>query len=117
MRQNLKSAIKAFLKKGAQAEYLADEAVKPTKETQYVRIVRKLSERNCISPADCLRRPFITTKLSTRIGEIEDKTGIVFDRKRDPETRFMTYSCFTVDDLEALRARFLPEYKPLSNKR
>lgn len=108
-----------FLKgrKAAQAQHLADEAVKPTKETQYVRIVRVLSKCNRITPADCLRKPFITTKLSTRIGEIEDKTGIVFKRDRDPETRFRIYSCFTVDDLETLRAFFLPEYKPLDSSR
>lgn len=104
-------------RKAAHIENLATEAEKPTKETQYVRIVRQLSKRNRISPADCLRRPCITTKLSTRIGEIEKKTGIVFVRKRNPETRFMEYSCYCVNDLETLRATYLPEYKPLDSSR
>lgn len=89
------------------------------KETQYVRIVRLLSQNNRISPRDCIRNAagMITTKLSTRIGEIENKTGIVFNRKRDPKTRFMVYSCYSVDDLETLRAAYLPEYKPLNSDR
>ena len=101
-------------KKAAQIEHAPE---KPTKETQYVRIVRLLSKRNRISPADCLRYPCITTKLSTRIGEIENKARIIFKRERNPETRFMEYSCYTPDDLELLRAMYLPEYKPLDNSR
>ncbi len=98
-------------REAAQASYAP---VKEYKDTQYVKIVRLLSERKRISPADCLRYPCITTKLSTRIGEIEDRTGIVFKRERDPETRFMTYSCFTTEDLVTLCETYLPECNPLN---
>lgn len=98
-------------REAAQASYAP---VKEYKETQHVKIVRLLSKYNRISPADCLRRPCITTKLSTRIGEIEDRTGIVFKRERDPETRFMTYSCFTPDDLITLCQIYLPECNSLN---
>lgn len=99
-------------REAAQASYAP---VEEYKETQHVRIVRFLSKRNSISPRDCIRYiPWITTKLSTRIGEIEDRTGIVFKRERDPETRFMTYSCFTPDDLITLCQIYLPECNSLN---
>ena len=99
-------------RKAAHIEHLATEAETPTKETQYARIVRLLDKRGTISPQDCLRHPRVTTKLSTRIGEMERKTGIAFVRGRDPETRFRTYACANSADLETLKSYYLKDYIP-----
>lgn len=51
----------------------------------------------------CIHRcPVVTTKLATRIGEIERRTGITFERSRVTASRFTKYTT-TKENLEKLK--------------
>lgn len=76
----------------------------PTKKyTQQQRICQHLDRFGFITPKACiLRVPMITTKLSTRIGEMERKVGVKAKRTKDAEG-FVRYE-FTRDAIETLKA-------------
>ena len=81
-----------------------------SKATQHTRIIRELVlNGGFVTPMGCIHRvPCITTKLSTRIGEIEAKSGVKFTRERMEPSHFIKYSC-TPEQLNILKNLFLNE--------
>lgn len=56
-----------------------------------------------------------TTKLATRIGEMERAAGVTLQRRRDPATRFTKYKA-TPDVLAALNDFYFPKKKEICSK-
>lgn len=93
-----------FTKRQEEAEAAFAPVV--NKKGQQQRIVEWLDKYGFITPLACIHAvPMITTKLSTRIGEIERKTGVEFKHDRMPDNRCMKYTC-TPEDLETLKGYY-----------
>lgn len=76
-----------------QAQQQAEQNATPNKTTQYKKITEWLDRFGFITPLACMRSvPMITTKLSTRIGEMERKTGVTLKREVQQPSKFVKYS-------------------------
>lgn len=86
-----------------QLQQQAEQTATPNRRTQHMRIVEWLDRFGFITPLACMRSvPMITTKLSTRIGELERKAGVTLKREVQQPSKFVRYSA-TREQIEILK--------------